>query len=661
MGLTNTSFRKILIANRGEIAVRIARSARDMGYRSVAVYSDADAQALHVEAADEAVRIGPPPVAESYLSIERVIAAAKQTGAEAVHPGYGFLAENAEFAKACAKAGLTFIGPPAKAIALMGDKAKAKTRMEKAGVPTVPGHQGEDQSAAALAKAAKAVGYPLMIKAAAGGGGRGMRLVETPDSFKDALKAAKSEAMGAFGDDQVLLERQIVDARHVEIQILADAHGNAIHLGERDCSVQRRHQKVIEEAPSPAVDEDLRARMGEAAVAAAQAIKYEGAGTVEFLLDADGAFHFIEMNTRLQVEHPVTELITGIDIVALQFLIAAGEKLPILQSDVFLDGYAIEARLYAEDPAAGFLPAAGRIAAWTPYVDQSVRVDHGIISGQEVTPYYDPMIAKIIAYGESRSIARRRLMGALEETVLLGLPSNRRFLINVLGNEVFAKGAATTAFLERDFDVSEDAAAIPKATAFGLAALLLAGYEGAVVWGRRSIPVIPMILEAGGARVEAALSVAESGPHRISLSGEALGDGATVVEMIVLERNGAWLRFACDGARHRAQAVVNGDTVYLDLDGAAASIREVPAHAGAAGSDSGDGVIRAPLTGKVLRVGRTAGKSVAAGDILFVVEAMKMEHEVRSPLDGTVSECLVEEGEQVRIDHPMMRLEASEG
>jgi geranyl-CoA carboxylase alpha subunit len=655
------SFSKILIANRGEIAVRIAKAVRELGYRSVAVFSDADAEALHVEAADEAVRIGPPPVAESYLSIAAIVAAAQQTGADAVHPGYGFLAENADFAKACAKAGLTFIGPPAKAIALMGDKAKAKARMEKAGVPTVPGHQGADQSAAALAKAAKAVGFPLMIKAAAGGGGRGMRVVTQAKDFKAALAAAQSEAKGAFGDDRVLLERLITGARHVEIQVIADTHGNTVHLGERDCSVQRRHQKVIEEAPSPAVDEALRAAMGAAAVAAAQAIAYEGAGTVEFLLGPDGDFHFLEMNTRLQVEHPVTELVADVDIVALQLLVAAGEELPIDQEDVILDGHAIEARVYAEDPAAGFLPAAGRIAAWAPPggdMDEGyVRVDHGIKEGQEVTPFYDPMIAKVIAWGETRGLARRRLMGALEETVLLGLPTNRRFLIEVLGDQTFAAGAATTDFLENDFAGASTEVRPPSPTMLALAALLLAGYDGKPVWGRRFIPVIPIILEAAGERIEAGLSVAETGPHRVRL-GQAPSE--EIVEIRVLARAGARVRFDCHGVVGTALAAVDGATVHLEFDGAQASIRELPAHAGVSGAETGDGVIRAPLTGKVLRAPRAAGENVAAGDILFIVEAMKMEHEVRAPHDGVIAECMVVEGDQVPIDHLMMRLEAGE-
>ncbi|MEJ2121587.1 MAG: acetyl-CoA carboxylase biotin carboxylase subunit [Alphaproteobacteria bacterium] len=645
---------KILIANRGEIAVRIARAARELGHKTVAVYSDADAGALHVDAADEAVRIGPPPVAESYLSIPVIVDAAKQSGADAVHPGYGFLAENAAFARACAKAGLTFIGPPAKAIALMGDKAKAKARMEKAGVPTVPGHTGEDQSAAALAKAAGQVGYPLMIKAAAGGGGRGMRAVADAKDFKAALTAAQSEAKGAFGDDRVLLERLITGARHVEIQVIADAHGNAVHLGERDCSVQRRHQKVLEEAPSPAVDEELRAEMGAAAVAAARAIGYEGAGTVEFLLAADGSFYFLEMNTRLQVEHPVTEMVTDLDIVALQMAVAAGEALPIDQEDVIFEGHAIEARLYAEDPAAGFLPAAGHAAAWRPPHGAFIRVDHGLKEGQEVTPFYDPMIAKVIAWGETRSVARRRLIGALEDTVLLGLPTNRRFLIEVLGDETFAAGEATTDFLDSGFAGASLETSAPSSVMLALAALLLAGYDGSKpVWGRRFIPVIPIVLEAAGERIDAGVRVAETGPHTVEVNGDT-------VALRVLGRDGPYIRFEHAGTVHTARAVVDGMTVHLDLDGVSATIRELPAHAGALGAEAGDGVIRAPLTGKVLRAPHKAGERVAAGDVLFIVEAMKMEHEVRAPHDGVIAEALIAEGEQVPIDQVMMRIEAGD-
>ena len=407
------AFSKILIANRGEIACRVMRTARDLGYRTVAVYSDADADALHVREADEAVRIGPPPVSESYLDARAIIEAAKRVGADAVHPGYGFLSENDGFASACQDAGLVFIGPTPDAIRAMGNKAAAKRLMIEAGVPCVPGYQGADQSDATLAAEAQRIGCPIMVKAAAGGGGRGMRLVTRLEDFADAVSTARSEAQNAFGSGELILEKAVVDARHVEVQVFGDAHGHVIHLGERDCSAQRRHQKVIEEAPSPAVSPALREKMGAAAVAAAKAISYRGAGTVEFLLGADGEFYFLEMNTRLQVEHPVTEEITGLDLVEWQLRVAAGEPLPLKQEDVRLDGHAIEVRLYAESPEKNFLPQSGTVFEWRPAEGKGVRVDHGIRSGQEISPFYDPMIAKVIAHGRTREEARRRLVRAL--------------------------------------------------------------------------------------------------------------------------------------------------------------------------------------------------------------------------------------------------------
>ncbi|HSS82544.1 MAG TPA: biotin carboxylase N-terminal domain-containing protein, partial [Reyranella sp.] len=419
------TFSKILVANRGEIAWRVMRTARAMGYRTVAAYSDADKDAPHVCFADEAVRIGPPPVGESYLSIDRILEAAHKSGVDAIHPGYGFLSENEAFATACENAGLVFIGPPPAAIAAMGNKAAAKRRMIDAGVPCVPGYQGPDQSDANLAKEARKIGLPAMVKAAAGGGGRGMRLVERDADLLEAIRTARAEAESAFGSGELILEKAVVDARHVEIQVFADAHGNAIHLGERDCSVQRRHQKVIEEAPSPAVNADLRNRMGAAAVAAARTIGYRSAGTVEFLLGADGAFYFLEMNTRLQVEHPVTEAITGQDLVAWQLKVAAGEKLPLTQEQVRFSGHAIEVRLYAEDAYAGFLPQTGRIDVWRPATGPGIRVDHGMKDGLAISPFYDPMIAKVIAHGANREEARTRLVQALRDTVVLGPITNR--------------------------------------------------------------------------------------------------------------------------------------------------------------------------------------------------------------------------------------------
>ena len=426
-------FRTILVANRGEIACRVMRTAKAMGYRAAAIHSEADAEAVHVRLADVATSIGPPEARASYLNIDAIIAAARRLGAEAVHPGYGFLSENADFARACAEAGLVFIGPSPDAIAAMGNKAEAKRRMAEADVPCLPGYQGSDQSERRLIEEAERIGFPVMVKAAAGGGGRGMRLVSSRSALTGAIAGARAEAESAFGSGELFLEKVLADARHVEIQVLADAHGNVIHLGERDCSVQRRHQKVVEEAPSPAVSEELRARMGAAAVAAASAIGYVNAGTVEFLLAGDGAFYFLEMNTRLQVEHPVTEMVTGLDLVELQIRIARGEPLPIGQADVRCNGHAIEARLYAEAPHKGFLPQSGRLVAWRPPAGAGIRVDHGLREGQDIGPYYDPLLAKVIAHGRDRDEARRRLIEALEETVALGPATNRGFLIDCLG------------------------------------------------------------------------------------------------------------------------------------------------------------------------------------------------------------------------------------
>ncbi|HEX7440824.1 MAG TPA: acetyl-CoA carboxylase biotin carboxylase subunit, partial [Caldimonas sp.] len=444
--MTPTPFRKVLVANRGEIALRVMRSARRLGLGTVAVVSSVDADAPHARAADQAVAIGAARPAESYLSIPALLDAARVSGADAVHPGYGFLAENADFARACRAAGLVFIGPSAEAIEAMGDKAEAKRLMQAAGVPCIPGYQGADQSDANLAAQADVIGYPVMIKASAGGGGRGMRLVTQASDFAAALRSARSEAQGAFGSDTVILERALLAARHIEVQVFADRHGHAIHLGERDCSVQRRHQKLIEEAPSPAVDADLRERLGATALAALKTIEYEGAGTVEFLLDRDGRYYFMEMNTRLQVEHPVTEAITGLDLVEWQLRIAAGEALPLAQQDVRFDGHAIEVRLCAEDPGRGFMPQSGTLALWRP--PAGLRVEHALHSGVDVAPYYDSMIAKLVAHGRDRDEARRKLGAGLENLVVLGIATNREFLARCLRDPVFAAGAATTAFVD---------------------------------------------------------------------------------------------------------------------------------------------------------------------------------------------------------------------
>ncbi len=646
----NPTFTKILIANRGEIAVRIARTARAFGYRTVAVFSEADRDAPHVAACDQAVAIGPAPAAQSYLVIERLIEAARITGAQAIHPGYGFLAENADFARACSAAGLVFIGPDAEAIALMGDKRRAKEKMAAAGVPVVPGYAGA-QDAQSLKREAGKIGFPLMIKAAAGGGGRGMRAVESAKAFADALKSARSEAKSAFGSDEVLLEKLLRGARHIEIQIFADAHGKAIHLGERDCSVQRRHQKVIEEAPSPFVNADLRKAMGDAAVAAAKAVDYRGAGTVEFLVDAERNFYFLEMNTRLQVEHPVTEMVTGLDLVALQLLVAAGEELPLAQEDVRLTGHAIEVRLYAEDPANDFLPAAGMIEAWEPPIGEHVRCDAGIVSGQAVSPFYDPMLAKVIAWGESRALARQRLIGALEETVLLGPANNRRFLIEALSHPVFAGGGATTGFIDEEF--AAPTARPPSPRAIALAAVLLAGFDTEAMWGRDSIPVVPMRLNIDGEQIAISINTSRTGPFKVALAGE-------IIDIAVIAVEGTRIRFESGGGRHSGRAVISGNRVYLDLDSCSLVAGEASAYSTGAGAQDADGAIRAPMTGKVIAAPLDVGASVAAGDLLFVVEAMKMEHEIRAPFAGSVTARLANVGDQVPIETPLMRIEAAE-
>ena len=471
----STRFSSVLVANRGEIACRIIRAAHAEGCRAISVYSDADADALHVRLADAAVRIGPPPPALSYLSLPHLLAAAKASGAEAVHPGYGFLSENAEFAESCAAAGLVFIGPPPAAMRAMGDKSAAKARMEAAGVPCAPGYHGEDQSPACFAAEAARIGYPVMVKASAGGGGRGMRIVREPKELEAALRSASAEALSPFGDGRLIIERAFLGARHVEVQVFGDEHGAIVHLFERDCSIQRRCQKLIEESPSPGVSSELRAAMGAVAVRAARSVGYVGAGTVEFLLAEEGQFYFLEMNTRIQVEHPVTECVTGIDLVRLQFQVAQGRSLPFAQSDVALRGHAIEARLYAEDPSAGFLPSTGRIVAWRPAEGEGVRVDHGLASGDFVTPYYDSLLAKTIAFGADREEARGRLMRALRSTFVAGVATNRNFLIDTLKRPDFVAGEATTDFIGRA--VARPSA--PSREAVALAALLFVSRGGA--------------------------------------------------------------------------------------------------------------------------------------------------------------------------------------
>lgn len=635
------SFTTILIANRGEIACRVIRSAKALGYRTVAVYSEADANALHTQQADSAICIGPSDSKQSYLNIDAVIAAAKATGADAVHPGYGFLSENADFAKACAKNDLVFIGPPADAIAAMGNKAAAKQRMIAAKVPCVPGYQGNDQSDATLTKEVEKIGLPVMVKAAAGGGGRGMRLVHDAADLGDAIRTARAEAENAFGSGELILEKAVVNGRHIEIQVFADTQGNTIHLGERDCSVQRRHQKVIEEAPSPAVNAELRAQMGAAAVAAAKAINYVGAGTVEFLLDANGRdFYFLEMNTRLQVEHPVTEAITSLDLVALQIRVAADEALSLRQEDVRLEGHAIEVRLYAESPSQNFLPQSGQLSLWSP--PGNIRVDHGLQDrDQDITPFYDPMIAKLIAHGGTREEARRCLIAALEQTAALGISTNRGFLIELLSHPAFAAGNATTAFIPQHF--STIAAAVADAALQAIAALLWFergaaqfGHDPANAWSSNGSLSHPVKLGIGD--ITAKLSVAVLGKDRYRIND---------ADYVVATRNDNCLRVMAGGiARDVTYAFANGE-LHLCSGAADLACRDLTWAPPAEAEGAAERELRAPMNGRIVAVLAAAGETVKKGQRLVVMEAMKMQHEMVARVDATVDALPVKVGDQV--------------
>ena len=651
-----TTFRKVLVANRGEIALRIIRSARALGYRTVAVYSTADAGARHVREADQAVSIGEPLPAQSYLRIPAIIEAARLAGADAVHPGYGFLAENADFAQACRDAGLVFIGPSPEAIVSMGNKAGAKSLMMAAGVPCIPGYQGEDQGEERLAREAERIGFPVMIKATAGGGGRGMRLAASAREFPALLQSARSEAQGAFGNPEVILERAIVEPRHIEIQVFADRHGNAIHLGERDCSVQRRHQKLIEEAPSPAVGAELRARMGATAVAAVKAIRYEGAGTLEFLLDSQGGFYFMEMNTRLQVEHPVTEAITGLDLVALQLRVAAGEPLPITQEAVRFNGHAIEVRLCAEDADRGFMPQSGTMALWR--MPQRLRVEHAMCSGAEIPPFYDSMIAKLVSHGDDREAARRQLLAGLEDAVALGVTTNQAFLQRCLANPVFAAGGATTAFIAQNQEALLAPDPLLRARAAAIASVLL--YETADnrrtrAPGRRLMHSLPISLRFEQDGVPATAGVTLSGQRRFDV---LIGERTVVVELDELGEQQA--RFICDGLFERADFLRDGATLLLHYRGVPLRFEDKTRVASARQGDAAsDGKLRASMNGRVVAVMAAVGDTVEAGQPLVTLEAMKMEHIHAAPVAGRVSALHVKAGDQVAASRVVVEIEAA--
>jgi len=663
-------FETLLIANRGEIACRVIRTARMLGVRTVAVYSEADREALHVELADEALCIGPARARESYLCAERILEAARRSGAEAIHPGYGFLSENADFAEACAGAGLVFVGPPPEAIRAMGQKGAAKERMLAAGVPVVPGYHGEDQSDAALARAAREIGYPVLIKAESGGGGRGMRRVDAPEGFAAALVSARREAEVAFGDARVLVERWLARPRHIELQVFADAHGNVVHLFERDCSLQRRHQKVVEEAPAPGLAPPLRARMGTAAVQAAKAIGYEGAGTVEFILDAsrglEGApFYFMEMNTRLQVEHPVTECVAGVDLVEWQLRVAAGEPLPLRQEELHLDGHALEARLYAEDPAKGFLPATGVLLRFRTGEGPGLRVDSGVREGDAVGVHYDPLLAKLVAHGRDRAEALRRMRAALGAARVAGLSTNLGFLIRVFAHPVFAAGGIDTGFLERHREELLPAPGPAPDRVLALAALGVLLERSAQGPSDPADPHSPWDRADGfrlGGREREALRFLD-GKREVVVGVECLGEDFRLelpggVALARAQWRGGELRATLDGARVAATLARRGDQLWVVAggDGWRLRLSDPIARAEAQAEQAGGEWIAAPMPGRLIRVDVAPGEDVRRGQVLVVLEAMKMEHALVAPRDGTVESLGAGLGDQVSEGAILVRL-----
>jgi 3-methylcrotonyl-CoA carboxylase alpha subunit len=656
-------FSKILIANRAEIACRVVRTARRMGIATVAVYSEADRNALHAELADEAWPIGPAPARDSYLNIAAILDAARNSGAEAVHPGYGFLSENAEFAEACEAAHIVFIGPPASAMRTMGSKAEAKDLMQRHGVPLVPGYHGADQNPDRLLDEAGRVGFPVLIKASAGGGGRGMRAVDSAAEFAAALAGAKREAEAAFGDGRVLLEKYLPRPRHIEVQIFADRHGNTVHLFERDCSIQRRHQKVLEEAPAPGLDMAQRSALAKAAVAAARAVGYVGAGTVEFIAE-NGDFYFIEMNTRLQVEHPVTEAVTGLDLVEWQIRMAAGEPLPLCQPDLVLRGHAIEARLYAEDPERGFLPQTGTLHGLRFPPSRLARVDTGVRQGDTITPFYDPMIAKIIAWGEDRAAAVGRLRRALAETAVLGVKTNLEFLARVAEHPEFASGAVDTGFIERHRASLMPPRRPAPDTVLAAAALsrLLAREHAAKAAGSRSgDPFSPWARVDGwrlGGRSRQELIFRDGAEERLVCARNQAGswllqfDGRAILAGGE-RRADAALSIVLDGVQKQITVLDHEAETAVFLDGESWRLTEIDPLAARAGEDPTAGRLTAPMPGRVTQLMVEPGTSVRRGQPLIVIEAMKMEHTVTAPADGVVEAVrfapgdLVEEGAEL--------------
>ena len=665
-------FHKILIANRGEIACRVAATARRMGVRTVAVYSDADANAAHVQACDEAVHIGGNAPQDSYLKWQHILQAAMQTGAQAIHPGYGFLSENADFANACLQAGVVFIGPSSASIQAMGLKAASKQLMEKAGVPLVPGYHGADQNPALLSSEAKRIGFPVLIKASAGGGGKGMRIVNRAEDFDEALASCQREAKNSFSDDAVLIEKYVQRPRHIEIQVFGDSHGNIIHLHERDCSVQRRHQKVLEESPAPGLSAELRERMGAAAVAAAQAVSYVGGGTVEFIVEQSERgmdFFFMEMNTRLQVEHPVTEAVTGLDLVEWQLRIASGEPLPLTQAQVRVQGHAIEARICAETPDNDFLPATGsfhvmRIPLAQRFTTGTVRWDSGVRAGDEISPYYDSMIAKLIVHGDTREQALARLDQALSELHIVGVANNVGFLRQVVRSPSFAQAQLDTALIQREKDQLFHqqplpiALAVAAAVAHGLAVEASRGNAWVDPWSHTD----GWVMQGQSLRKFDYVCGEETGSALLTRSGHGptqlqIGDQA---HPLLWQVHGEAVQLQWGEQRLRAQVYAVKDQLHVFADVGSASVHFVNPLAHAAQGSAASGNLSAPMPGKLLSFAVKVGDRVKAGQALAVMEAMKMEHTVAAPADGTVAELLYAPGDQVHEGAPLLRLESQE-
>ena len=656
-------FSSIIIANRGEIACRIAKTAKRLGLRVIAVYSEADANALHTKLADEAYCIGPSSASESYLCADKILEVAKTTGAQCLHPGYGFLSENADFAEQCEKHGIKFVGPPASAIRAMGLKDKAKELMQKAGVPVVPGYQGANQDAAFLKQKTYEIGYPVMIKAVAGGGGKGMRQVNTHTDFDDALASCLREAKASFGDDKVLIEKFITNPRHIEMQIFGDSHGNVVHLFERDCSLQRRHQKVIEEAPAPGMTNEVRQAMGNAAVAAAKAVNYSGAGTVEFIVDgSDGlkpdGFFFMEMNTRLQVEHPVTELVTGFDLVEWQLQIAAGEPLPAGQGDITLSGHAFEARVYAEDPANDFLPQTGTLHQLDWGNDDAVRIDTGVNQGDLISPFYDPMIAKVIVKGDNRHEALEKLGKTLEHTTILGLRNNTGFLKNLACHPNFINAEMDTGFIDANLE-----SLLPATTTDTEAVAISAWMQGLIAKNSTTSPwqALTGWSLTGTERTDTVHLIINGTEKQVDICWQ--GSRLSIdndIQVDEIKTDGSCLSLTINGEKHTGSFISVGEKMFITTDGQHFEISAIDLMSRDELGIAGSSIVKAPMPGKVIAIQVKDGDTVAVGDTLMVLEAMKMEHALGATLNGMIQSIDVEMGEQVEDGQVLIVLEPQE-